>query len=84
MKIGIFTGTFDPFTIGHQNIAERVGVKLTRQQIRFIALGQYLDLYKIDNRIKVYEKNIELTRQLIDDIKEKQTHGMALKNDITR
>jgi outer membrane protein len=62
----------------------KVGVKLTRQQIRFIALGQYLDLYKIDNRIKVYEKNIELTRQLIDDIKEKQTHGMALKNDITR
>ena len=61
-----------------------IGVKLTRQQIRFIALGQYLDLYKIDNRIKVYEKNIELTRQLIDDIKEKQTQGMALKNDITR
>ena len=23
MRIGIFTGTFDPFTIGHQNIAER-------------------------------------------------------------
>ena len=61
-----------------------VGVKLTRQQIRFITLGQYLDLYKIDNRIKVYEKNIELTRQLNEDIKEKQTHGMALKNDITR
>ena len=61
-----------------------VGVKLTRQQARFIALGQYLDLYKIDNRIRVYEKNIELTRQLIDDIKEKQKQGMALKNDITR
>ena len=61
-----------------------VGVKLTRQQARFIALGQYLDLYKIDNRIRVYEKNIELTRQLINDIKEKQKQGMALKNDITR
>jgi hypothetical protein len=61
-----------------------VGVKLTRQQARFIALGQYLDLYKIDNRIKVYEKNIELTRQLIADIKAKQAQGMALKNDITR
>ena len=61
-----------------------VSVKLTRQQARFIALGQYLDLYKIDNRIRVYEKNIELTRQLIDDIKEKQKQGMALKNDITR
>ena len=61
-----------------------VGVKLTRQQMRFIALGQYLDLYKIDNRIKVYEKNIELTQQLIEDIKAKQKQGMALKNDITR
>ena len=61
-----------------------VGVKLTRQQMRFIALGQYLDLYKIDNRIKVYEKNIELTQQLIEDIKAKQKEGMALKNDITR
>ena len=61
-----------------------VGVKLTRQQMRFIALGQYLDLYKMDNRIKVYEKNIELTKQLIEDIKAKQKEGMALKNDITR
>ena len=52
--------------------------------MRFIALGQYLDLYKIDNRIKVYEKNIELTQQLIEDIKAKQKEGMALKNDITR
>lgn len=61
-----------------------VGVWLTRQQVRFMALGQYLDLYKIDNQIKVYEKNIALTEQLIADIKEKQKQGMALKNDITR
>lgn len=61
-----------------------VGVKLTRQQTRFVALGQYLDLYKVDNRMKVYAKNIELTEQLIADIKEKQKQGMALKNDITR
>ena len=61
-----------------------VGVRLTRQQARFIALGQYLDLFKIDNQIQVYEKNIKLTEQLIADIKEKQKQGMALKNDITR
>lgn len=60
------------------------GVRLTRQQVRFVALGQYLDLYKVDNQIQVYEKNIELTRQLIADIKAKQSQGMALKNDITR
>ncbi len=60
------------------------GLRLTRQQLRFMALGQYLDLYKIDNQTQVYEKNIELTRQLIADIKAKQEQGMALKNDITR
>lgn len=59
-------------------------VSLSRQQARFIALGQYLDLFKTDNRIKVYEQNIALTRQLIADISEKQQQGMALKNDITR
>lgn len=61
-----------------------VGVRFTRQQVRFIALGQYLDLFKIDNQMQVYEKNITLTNQLIADIKEKQKEGMALKNDITR
>ena len=59
-------------------------VKLIRQQVRFMALGQYLDLFKADNQIQVYEQNIKLTEQLIADIKEKQKQGMALKNDITR
>lgn len=60
------------------------GMALTRQQARFVALGQYLDFFKIDNRIQVYEKNIELTRRLIAQINEKEAQGMALKNDITR
>lgn len=60
------------------------GVRLTRQQARFMALGQYLDLFKVDNRMKVYRENIVLTRQLISDIRERQQQGMALKNDITR
>lgn len=60
------------------------GVRLTRQQVRFVALGQYLDLFKTDNQIRVYERNIRLTRQLIADIEAQQRQGMALKNDITR
>ena len=51
---------------------------------RFIALGQYLDLYKIQNRMQVMEQNIVLTRRLINDIHAKQEQGMALKNDVTR
>lgn len=59
-------------------------VSLTRNQQRFMAVGQYLDLYKISNGIKVYDSNISLTEKLIADISSKQSQGMALKNDVTR
>lgn len=58
--------------------------ELNREQLRFIALGQYLDLEKLTNREQVLVSNIELTRQLISNIKDKYEQGVALKNDITR
>jgi outer membrane protein TolC len=57
---------------------------LNREQIRFLLLGQYLDLYKLDNQMKVYRQNIALTSRLIDNVKAKHEQGTALKNDITR
>lgn len=60
------------------------GVRLTRTRQRFLTLGLFLDLYKTDNNVKVYERNIDLTRQLIADIKAKLAEGMALPNDVTR
>ena len=61
-----------------------VGTELSRQGQRFMALGQYLDLQKTAHREKVLRSNIELTRQLIDNIKEKHSQGVVLKNDVTR
>jgi len=61
-----------------------VGQRQSSNAQRFMALGQYLDLYKIQNRMQVVEQNIELTRRLIDDIQAKHEQGMALKNDVTR
>ena len=60
------------------------GHRMTSNAQRFMALGQYLDLFKIQNRMKVYQQNIALTRRLIDDIRAKQEQGMALRNDVTR
>ena len=51
---------------------------------RFMALGQYLDLFKVLNRMQVYERNMELTARLIADIQAKHEQGMALRNDVTR
>ena len=62
----------------------QTGHRLTSEAQRFMALGQYLDLYKIQNRMQVMEQNISLTQRLISDIRSKQEQGMALKNDVTR
>lgn len=55
-----------------------------RQEIRFILLGQYLDIYKLDNQIAVIKKNLELTEQVITNMLARRKEGTVLKNDITR
>ena len=56
----------------------------SRQGLRLMAAGQYLDLYRINNSIKVYQENIVLTRKLIEDIQARREQGLALANDVTR
>lgn len=55
-----------------------------RQDIRFLLVGAYLDLYKLMNQREVYLKYIDQTRLVIDQIKAKKQVGMSLENDITR
>lgn len=54
------------------------------QEIRFMLVGNYLDLYKLDNQMQVLEKNIGLTEQVIANMKARREQGTVLKNDITR
>ncbi|MBR1769174.1 MAG: TolC family protein [Bacteroidales bacterium] len=55
-----------------------------KSSIRFLVAGYYLDIFTIDNRIKIYEKNISLTDELIKQTKARQTQGDALENDVLR
>lgn len=55
-----------------------------KMDIRFLLVGYYLDLYKIQNQKKVYQENIKQTKLLIDQVRAKEKQGMALSNDITR
>lgn len=52
--------------------------------MRFLLLGHYLNLYKLDNHIKVLQNNIRLTDEVIANMKAKREQGTVLKNDITR
>lgn len=56
----------------------------TRQDVRFLLLGHYLDIFQLSNQKKVYERNIEQTRLLVRDMEAAYRQGTALKSDITR
>ena len=50
----------------------------------FLLVGHYLNIYKLDNQIKVLQKNMELTDEVIANMKARMEQGTVLKNDITR
>lgn len=68
----------------HEERMSEAVISQSRQGLRLMAAGQYLDLFRTDNSIKVYEKNIALTTKLIDEINAKREHGLALAADVTR
>lgn len=54
------------------------------QDVRFLVLGHYLDLYKLNNQIRVLEHNLDLTDKVIVEMHARREQGTVLKNDITR
>ena len=61
-----------------------VNMEATRSRVRFMLTGFYLDLYKLQNVLKVYDRNIELAKVVIADTKARNEAGVVLQNDITR
>lgn len=55
-----------------------------RQDVYFLLAGYYLDLYKYRNLLEVYDRNMEQTMQVIDDMRARESAGLVLDNDITR
>lgn len=53
-------------------------------RVKFMLIGFYLELYKLKNILHIYDENIELTKSIIANTKERNRQGVALQNDITR
>lgn len=66
-----------------RDIAEQ-GLEKSRQSIRFMMLGHYLELYKLSNIAQIYKKNIEQTALQLSHIRARHREGVALSNDVTR
>ena len=68
----------------HEGHMSEAVISKSRQGLRLMAAGEYLDLFRTDNSIKVYKENIALTTQLIEEINARREQGLALAADVTR
>lgn len=61
-----------------------VNLAESRTRVRFMLTAFYLDLYKLHNLLRVYDRNIALAETLIETTRARASQGVALSNDITR
>lgn len=64
--------------------AARFSSELRRNNIRFQLTGFYLDIYKYSNLRSVVENNMARAEKVLDEMRARYEHGVALENDITR
>lgn len=68
----------------HEGHMSEAVISKSSQGLRLMAAGEYLDLFRTDNSIKVYKENIALTTKLIEEINARREQGLALAADVTR
>jgi outer membrane protein TolC len=52
--------------------------------MKMLILQCYLELFKNRNLLNVYDENIRITGELIDEMRARATQGLVLSNDVTR
>lgn len=60
------------------------GLEAVTDRIKIEALECYLSLLKYRNLLNVYDRNIKLAEELLDEMKARSEQGIALANDVTR
>ena len=51
-------------------------VEKSKQDIRFLLVGKYLEMFKLRNQATVYKQNIEQKKRLFNDMVSKQKQGL--------
>jgi outer membrane protein TolC len=59
-------------------------VTMVEDQMKMLILQCYLELFKNRNLLSVYDENISLTAELIDEMRARANQGLVLGNDVTR
>lgn len=83
----VFNGGKAKNTIAKAQLEDQIAAlnyQKDKEDIEFLLLARYLDLFTLYNQRKVYEQNITLTNQRLTNIKKLVQEGMLTHNDIIR
>ncbi len=64
-------------------IAE-LDIQKDQQVIKFLVISNYLDIYKLHNQIKVYEQNISLAKERLENLTNMSSQQMITRNEMIR
>lgn len=56
----------------------------SRQQAHFLVAGNYIELFKLQNQLRIFESHISQTQKVLESMRHRHRAGTALHNDITR
>lgn len=69
---------------GYQKQMSAAGLKSVTDRMKIEALECYINLLKYRNLLSVYDENILLTEEVIEEMRARSEHGFVLANDVTR
>jgi outer membrane protein TolC len=67
-----------------QAVIAKNNVALVEDDMKMLILQEFLELFKNRNLLNVYDENIHLTTELVDEMRARVSQGIALGNDVTR
>jgi outer membrane protein TolC len=67
-----------------QTVLAQNNVNIIENQMKMLILQSYLELFKSHNLLSVYDENIRITGELIDEMRARAAQGLVLANDVTR
>jgi len=83
----IFKGGLVQKSIQLASLSEQLAtldLQRDRQNIKLLIISNYLDLYKLNNQLEVYQNNKRLAQERLANVKKFYAQGMVTRNEIIR
>ena len=81
-KGGLVTKSIEAAGLGEQ--LSELDLEKSKQDVKFLVISNYLDVYKIQNQESVFQNNKKLAQERLKNIQKFYQQGMVTRNEVIR